>query len=123
MDSYQPIYDAVRSKISGGDIGQAVSDVARNAFDISWARDAVQQELIAAAYEWRRPSVVFRPSLLQDGAAWCALFGDNLQEGVAGFGDTPEAAMTAFDQAWWKERTPAAIRAERDAATKSGTRL
>jgi hypothetical protein len=31
---------------------------------------------------------------------WCALFGDNLQEGVVGFGETPAKAMYAFDTAW-----------------------
>lgn len=28
-----------------------------------------------------------------DGNAWCALIGDNLQEGVAGFGGTPREAL------------------------------
>ena len=35
-----------------------------------------------------------------DGDKWCCLLGDNLQVGVAGFGDTPEAACLAFDNAW-----------------------
>lgn len=26
-----------------------------------------------------------------------------VREAVAGFGDTPEAAMRAFDDAWWKK--------------------
>ena len=57
-----------------------------------------------------RPCVVWRPKLLSDGDQWCALFGENLQEGVAGFGDTPEAAMVAFDLAWLNDRTPTAMR-------------
>ena len=28
-----------------------------------------------------------------DGDKWCALLGDNLQEGLAGFGDTPSEAL------------------------------
>ncbi len=56
-----------------------------------------------AAYEWGRPSVVYKPKLSKDGNQWCALFGDDLQVGVAGFGKTPADAMYAFDQAW---RTP-----------------
>lgn len=28
-----------------------------------------------------------------DGDMWCALLGENLQEGVAGFGDTPQEAL------------------------------
>ena len=35
-----------------------------------------------------------------DGDQWCALYGENLQEGVAGFGRTPAEAMADFDQAW-----------------------
>jgi hypothetical protein len=50
-----------------------------------------------------RPSVLFRPHLSIDGNQWCALYGDNLQDGVAGFGDSPEAAMRDFDQAWGKK--------------------
>jgi hypothetical protein len=59
------------------------------------------------------PSAVYRPTLSADGTMWCALLGDNLQDGVAGFGETPAAAMLAFDKAFWNERTPAAQRAER----------
>ncbi|HET6788177.1 MAG TPA: hypothetical protein VFH49_09460 [Aquabacterium sp.] len=62
---------------------------------------AAQHE--SAAIEAQRPSVLFRPSLSVDGNQWCALYGDNLQDGVAGFGDSPEAAMAGFDKAW---RTP-----------------
>lgn len=37
-DSYQAIYDAVRSKISGGDIGSVVHDVLFSAFDMRCAK-------------------------------------------------------------------------------------
>lgn len=47
--------------------------------------------------ELRRPCVLFRPALFIDGDQWCALYGENLQEGVAGFGDTPELAMLDLD--------------------------
>lgn len=57
-----------------------------------------------AAYDFMRPSVLFRPSLSIDGSKWCALYGDNLQDGVAGFGDTPDAAMRDFDTRWNKSR-------------------
>lgn len=52
------------------------------------------------AYEAMRPSVLYRPGLSIDGDQWCALYGDDLQSGVAGFGDSPDAAMRAFDAAW-----------------------
>ena len=35
---------------------------------------------------------------VQDGNAYCILWGENLQEGIAAFGDTPEEAMCAFDR-------------------------
>jgi hypothetical protein len=56
-----------------------------------------------AAYERMRPCVIFKPALTRDGNMWCALFGENLQEGVAGFGARPGDAMAAFDTAWLTE--------------------
>ena len=50
--------------------------------------------------DYNRPSVVFRPSLSKDGTAWCALLGENIQTGCCGFGDSPAAAMQAFDIAF-----------------------
>jgi hypothetical protein len=32
----------------------------------------------------------------KDGDQWCCLCGPNLQEGIAGFGDTPDLAFAAF---------------------------
>ena len=31
-----------------------------------------------------------------DGNAWCALYGPNIQEGICGFGDSPEEAIMNF---------------------------
>lgn len=117
-DSYQAIYDAVRSRISGGDIGNAVSEaINQQASGLSWAIEAIKAEFCAAAdtqriaaLEAQRPSVLFRPTLSIDGDQWCTLYGNNLQDGVAGFGDTPEAAMLAFDRAWVNDKTPLAAR-------------
>lgn len=50
------------------------------------------------------PHVLMRPAVYPDGDQWCALYGENLQEGVAGFGDTPELAVRAFDEAWRGQR-------------------
>lgn len=59
------------------------------------------------ASEYARPSVVRRPRIFPDGDQWCALLGDDLQSGVAGFGVTPEAACKAFDKEWAEGRAPA----------------
>lgn len=53
-------------------------------------------------YEWCRPSVLFRPKISLDGNMYCALLGDNLQEGVCAFGSSPDEAMRAFDAEWRK---------------------
>jgi hypothetical protein len=114
MDSYQAIYDAVRSRISGGNIGEAVADVARQSFDISMTVASLGQafhfaadEHAQTAREARRPFVLLKPKLYPDGNAWCALYGENIQEGVAGFGETPEKAAQAFDLAWLNSRANA----------------
>jgi len=67
---------------------------------ISHAADMVKASWQAAAWEQMRPCVVFKPTLTRDGNMWCALLGENLQVGVAGFGETPAEAMYDFDAAW-----------------------
>lgn len=47
------------------------------------------------------PSVLYRPRLSIDGNKWCALYGDNSQDGVAGFGVSPAEAMADFDKNWF----------------------
>ena len=47
------------------------------------------------------PHVLMRPKIFKDGNAWCALYGDNIQEGICGFGNTPANAANAFDAAWY----------------------
>lgn len=71
---------------------------------ICHAAEMVKSSWQEAAWEQMRPSVVFKPTLSRDGSMWCALLGENLQEGVAGFGPRPADAMWAFDTAWLSER-------------------
>jgi len=77
-DNYQAVYDAVRSRFHVCDVGSAV----RSAFDISG---------------------IIHLSISIDGNQWIALYGDNLQDGVAGSGDSPEEAMRNFDKAWFEK--------------------
>ena len=51
-----------------------------------------------AAEDLRTPHVLLRPRIYIDGNQWCALYGENLQDGIAGFGDTVELAMLDFDK-------------------------
>lgn len=108
MDTYQPIYDAVRSRISGCDVAAVIRDAAH--IDASHAIAMVQQDFSIAAYEMQRPSVLYRPSVAMDGSKWCALYGDDLMHGVCGFGDTPAAAMEDFDKNWREQKTVTAQR-------------
>jgi hypothetical protein len=50
--------------------------------------------------EINRPSYLYKPRLSLDGNMWCALYGENLQDGVAGFGKSPAEAYVDFDRAW-----------------------
>lgn len=78
--------------------------------ELEWIRHARMMEALAvqedADRERMRPFYLLRPAMRLDGNQWCALFGENLQEGVAGFGDTPAKAAEAFDVAWMTERAP-----------------
>lgn len=98
-DSYQAIYDAVRSRISNANIGSAVESALREA-NLSHYADMASRAAQETAYEAQRPCVLFRPVLSRDGHMWCALYGDDIQNGVAGFGDSPLLAMYDFDVNW-----------------------
>lgn len=60
----------------------------------------ISNELYARACDLRRPFMMLKPAMFIDENQWCALYGKNLQEGVAGFGDSPELASWDFDKAW-----------------------
>ena len=105
MDAYQAVYDAVRSRISNGDIWSAIESALRDANIGHYAEMAAETIRVAAAgveAESTRPCVLFRPHVSVDGDMWCALYGDDLQSGVAGFGRSPEEAMCDFDAEWKK---------------------
>lgn len=60
----------------------------------------------AAVAQADRPSAVYRPRIFIDGNMWCALYGDNLQDGVAGFGRSVAEAMADFNVNWRKRLVP-----------------
>jgi len=105
MNDYQPVYDAIRSRFHGDFLG-IFERAIRDGFDFGHARMMLQEQISATGYEMQRPSAIFRPQLFIDGNMWCALYGDDLMSGCAGFGETPEKAMRAFDQAWHNETPP-----------------
>jgi hypothetical protein len=101
METYQAIFDAVRSRLCNGDIGEAVQSALRDANVSHYAMQAAES-IRCAASEYERPSVLYRPKLARDGNAWVALCGDDIQSGVAGCGNSPAEAMRAFDLEWFK---------------------
>lgn len=100
MDSYQPIFDAVRSRISNGDVGRAVTEACDRHFDISHAVAMLRDSFQTVAYEMARPFILLRPKVFIDEGQWCALYGENLQDGVAGFGKSAADASYDFDKNW-----------------------
>ena len=106
-DAYRAIYDAANLQMGG------LSNLAPH----------IHQEIYSVSHEMQRPSVLYRPAIFADGDMWCALLGEDLQCGVAGFGETPAKAMAAFDTEFWHGKTPHAIRLEAKAtATEQGER-
>ncbi|SNS16436.1 hypothetical protein [Pseudomonas segetis] len=102
-DSYQAIFDAVRSKIGNVDAGEAIERSFRDmniAHYFEMASAEARMAICSIQEEMTAPSAVYRPSISVDGNQWCALYGDDLQSGVAGFGDTPEQAMADFNKNW-----------------------
>lgn len=74
---------------------------------VSYAAEGAKNTINEVAYslqnEYSRSSAVYRPAISIDGNKWCALYGANLQDGVAGFGDSPALAMSDFDANWLKK--------------------
>jgi len=54
----------------------------------------------------RSPSAVRRPRLSQSGRTFIALLGRNLESGIAGIGNTVEAALRAFDLQYLRALQP-----------------
>jgi len=77
------------------------SNMAANA--VCHAANMMQDEWRNMLGHYTQNHVIYKPKLSRDGNQWCALFGDDLQSGVAGFGDSPAEAMWAFDKEWHKK--------------------
>ena len=64
---------------------------------------AIMQEAQIAYGRMAEPSAIYKPSLHIDGNQWVALYGEDLQNGVAGFGDSPDLAMDDFNKNWYRK--------------------
>ncbi len=78
-ESYEAVYNAVRDSGIGDQI------------------ERVGYAYRCAAIAQEAPSVLYKPKIYIDGSQWCVLYGDDIQNGIAGFGDSPQKAMHDFD--------------------------
>lgn len=104
-DTYQAVYDAVRSRLGNCDVGSAVESVMRECGFGNYA-EAAGRAIQESASCYNDPSAIYRPKLSIDGNQWCALYGDDLQSGVAGFGDSVYLAMCDFNKNWYAKIVP-----------------
>jgi hypothetical protein len=68
----------------------------------------IQQSKHNAAIEAEEMNLValLHPRVFIDGNRWCVLYGDNVMDGVAGFGESPIHAVYDFNNAW-RSKLPA----------------
>jgi len=46
---------------------------------------------------------LLKPKIYIDGNQWCVLLGDDIVEGIVGFGDTPYLAILDWNRAWTEQ--------------------
>lgn len=86
---------------------EACDSICNNASLVAQAFQSLAIDASRVVYEQLRPFILLRPKIYPDGNKWCCLYGDNLQEGVAAFGDTPDIASRQFDIEWLNQKLPA----------------
>lgn len=77
--------------------------------DFSLEVEQIRQVIWEAVAAITAPHALMRVRVYPDGSMWCALHGENLQEGVAGFGETPAAACADFDKNWNAQKLQRAV--------------
>lgn len=98
---YDATYNAVRSRISHCDL-DSVFQRWLNSQSFDWK---MANKIEEVGNEQMRPSVLLRPSISRDGDQWCVLYGENLHDGIAGFGKTPIEAFSDFDNKYFHDLT------------------
>ena len=69
----------------------------RQHFEVMLQQD--RQSIIVEQLEYNLFSII-KPKLYKDGDSWCCLFGDDINVGICGFGDTPYLAILDWNRAW-----------------------
>ena len=57
--------------------------------------------VLSEATDYHLFSIV-KPKVFMDGDQWCVLYGENIQDGVAGFGDSAHDAVLDWNKNWNK---------------------
>lgn len=52
---------------------------------------------------------ILKPKIYRDGNKWCVLYGENLQTGISGFGETPYDAILNWTREFHKPITPPSV--------------
>ena len=65
--------------------------------------DSEHQSRLNAAIEAEEINLfaLLKPTLVIDGDKWCCLYGEDLQVGIAGFGDSPIEAIRNWNKEWY----------------------
>ena len=71
---------------------------------VNMMRESAQNQ-ISASVESQEYNLVatLRLNPFKDGKGWCVLWGENIQEGICGFGDTPYKAILDFNNAQYRD--------------------
>ena len=56
-------------------------------------------ELLETEQQYSRFAML-KPKVYKDGDQWCVAYGENQNEGVFGFGDTPHNAVVDWENEW-----------------------
>ena len=88
--------------------------------DFSFEVESIKNAAWEACGAISAPHAVMKPVVFPDGSMWCALYGEDLQRGVAGFGETPALACVDFDKNWYQQRLLAPTQAAASEAGKEG---
>lgn len=68
-------------------------------FEASRVGNCATEQILA----FSGPEFTLRPRLFIDENQWCALYGEDIQSGLAGFGDSPHLAMMDFNKNYYKK--------------------
>jgi len=53
-----------------------------------------------------------KPRIFLDGNQWCCLYGEDIMQGIVGFGATPQHAYGEFYRAWYGIKPPLPMKGE-----------